>query len=317
MSQQESCSDPNCNTCAQLRKEESIRSKEKTKMLSGKFDCARCGNTVSVNDDPAYCYCGTCDKIVKQEISSLQKKIASYEKEISLLRDQVANLENSSSMALSKMKTVESAYSDEAKERLQIRVERDEARNAIMCWKSMVDHMKAKASCAQCTAGLPCQILKLLGDQVNSQTPKWDCPDCVEKLSSIAALTNVLLMYQKFVSHRQGCVTCSEFGRHFCSAGEEYMKSFTRESKKAGSPSIMVSELWQKLSKSIETLAMFGDGSSLILMNGKYYVARLNNMRLGDMKVLGSGHNPKEACEMAVKSCEQVNLATHRVASET
>lgn len=306
------CTVPDCQACASdLAKKMEALSKEKTKMLSGSYECMRCSTKVTIDSDPAYCYCQACEKILKQEISVYQKKQQLMELEIQKLRGRVEELEMVNASLSSKMNTINNAYSEEAKDRLKFRVERDEARMAVACWKSLMDHVKAKASCPACVVpGIPCATMKLLSDQANSQTPKWDCEECGKKNMEIAGLKNIFDLYGKFYMHKEQCADCSNSVRSMCVSGFEYNKAFTKEVRKANSEMQLSSEVGFKLKASVHTLRMFGNGAALVLHEDAYRIVKIDTDRIKvrDMKTLGIGDTPGNAMNSALSVASEESV---------
>jgi len=280
--------------------------------------CNRCGNTISASVttyESFTIYCQACNALMSQEMLSIKKKNEQLSMENMAFKQKQDNVDQTISKLKSRTETIEKAYMDEASDRLEIRAQRDWARNAIMFWKSFLDHWKVKASCQFCTANVPCQTMKLIEEQALLATPQWECEDCKKKESDCAVMKTAIISWNENQRHVRNCHECTIALNNLssCDTQRDLFRTMSRamsnaENSEAGN------QLLNKLFHIIKDFSFLGEGAAIMFDGGVYHVIKLDirKMKSSDVNYLSVGQDPKTALDKA-KHIQTLETLQHSV----
>jgi hypothetical protein len=281
-----------------------------TNMGGSVVACARCGCGIAGSTallDPFAIYCQSCVAITQQEVFSLQKQIEKLTNENKLLKAKQENYDLEFGRARAKSESIEKAYQEESTERLNIRAERDWARNALLFWKSFLDHQKTAKTCPYCSKFEPCPMIKEIETQATSATPQWKCALCEEREAEMAMMQKALGEVRNFLGHEQRCGKC---GHAVCDFGKELYRTATKMSEQAASNG-GGSRLLAKMNSMIGDFSFLGDNAALMYSRGKYQVIKIDPKKImvGDVVILSTSDNPKHSVEIAKRHQETMATA--------
>ena len=274
--------------------------------------CGRCGGhmlgTVLIQESTFVILCTSCKMIMDQETLSLSKQLNEYKKENQNLKVRQENHDNEVQRLKSRVEFYQKAYETETSDRIELRVDRDMARNAIQFWKVFLEHWKTIKACAFCSKFQPCPVMKMTEEQAVSATPEWNCETCKKKDEQMSTMRNASESAHEHFRHMQKCSKCGELP---CPTGRETylfaVKHLENALQSNGGKSIL-----DKLSRSVQDFSFLGDYSAILYYEGEYRTLRLDprKIQMGQIKILSTSPSLKEALEMA-KNAQMVETVHH------
>lgn len=267
--------------------------------------CGRCGSAINGAAnilDPFIIYCQACAALTSQESMSQQKKIEQLTSQNNNLKMKQDTFDMEIAKHKARAESIEKAYNDESNDRLAMRADRDWARNALLFWKSFLDHQKVSKTCPYCSKFESCPALKEIETQAMSATPQWKCAGCEEREAGTAVMERAVREIMEFMKHEGACNKC---GHVACDFGKDLFRSAQRLASNAlldGGGS----RLLARLASSMNDFSFLGENTAILYSKGKYQVVKVDPKKImtGDVVLLSSSNTPKNAVDLARRQQE-------------